>query len=84
MKKNVACTELIKAIKKQYADKIVTCRYFCPECNYSWDDEWDCYVDGQCPKCGITYTSFYTEKERKQTIRENQPNSIKFIKENKS
>lgn len=26
--------------------------YTCPECDYEWQDEWDCGVDDDCPACG--------------------------------
>lgn len=26
--------------------------YECPRCNYTWEDEWDCQVDDDCPNCG--------------------------------
>lgn len=26
--------------------------YTCPECNYEWEDEWDCGCDDDCPACG--------------------------------
>lgn len=26
--------------------------YTCPSCGTSWDDEWDCEVEDDCPECG--------------------------------
>ena len=27
-------------------------RYHCPECNNSWQDEWDCLCNDECDLCG--------------------------------
>lgn len=26
--------------------------YHCDECDVSWDDEWSCCCDDECPECG--------------------------------
>lgn len=31
--------------------------YTCPQCGYYWEDEWDCEVDDDCPKCGTRHIS---------------------------
>lgn len=31
--------------------------YTCPRCGYYWEDEWDCEVDDDCPKCGNRHIS---------------------------
>ena len=33
--------------------------YECPECNDTWQDEWDCQVDNDCPSCGCRHISPY-------------------------
>mgnify|MGYP003642342440 FL=1 len=33
--------------------------YECPECNDTWQDEWDCQVDDDCPSCGCRHISPY-------------------------
>ena len=33
---------------------MMTNRYTCPECGASWEDEWTCACDDDCPNCGTT------------------------------
>lgn len=30
-------------------------RYHCPECDTSWQDEWDCLCNDKCYGCGREY-----------------------------
>lgn len=30
--------------------------YECPTCAISWDDEWSCQCDDECPECGVSYS----------------------------
>lgn len=30
--------------------------YRCEECDVSWDDEWSCQCDDECPECGRDFT----------------------------
>lgn len=30
--------------------------YECAECNTSWDSEWSCACDDDCPECGTVMT----------------------------
>lgn len=30
--------------------------YHCPDCNTSWQDEWSCCCDDECPSCRKDYT----------------------------
>lgn len=32
--------------------------YECEECHVSWDDEWSCMCDDDCPECGHSYTPY--------------------------
>jgi hypothetical protein len=36
--------------------------YECPECNYEWQDEWDCACDDDCPNCGLTCSPCDTDE----------------------
>lgn len=38
--------------------------YQCYECGAKWQDEWDCQVDDDCPKCGARHCSpIFSEEE---------------------
>lgn len=30
--------------------------YHCEDCDESWEDEWACQCDDECPTCGIDYS----------------------------
>lgn len=30
--------------------------YHCYGCNITWEDEWSCACDDECPKCGVPHT----------------------------
>lgn len=46
--------------------------YHCPDCDVSWDDEWDCTCNDRCPKCNAEIEpdssddATYTGPARKQ------------------
>lgn len=27
--------------------------YVCPECEWTWQEEWSCACDSECPHCGL-------------------------------
>lgn len=31
--------------------------YICPECEATWEDEWSCQCDDDCPECGLRHIS---------------------------
>ena len=31
-------------------------RYYCRECDQSWEDHWSCGCDDECPECGRDFT----------------------------
>lgn len=31
--------------------------YTCPECDCEWEDEYECWVDDDCPECGMRHIS---------------------------
>lgn len=31
--------------------------YECPRCATTWEDEWDCQCDDDCPACGMRHIS---------------------------
>jgi|TARA_A100001015_G_C14791292_1_gene633178 rubrerythrin len=33
--------------------------YECPLCNYSWEDEYECAVNDDCPNCGNRHIEPY-------------------------
>ena len=35
--------------------------YRCDECDVSWDDEWDCCCDDECPNCGRDFSPYESE-----------------------
>lgn len=37
--------------------------YECPECNDTWEDEWDYQADDDCPSCGCRHISPYESQE---------------------
>jgi predicted nucleic acid-binding Zn-ribbon protein len=37
--------------------------YQCPRCGTTWEDEWDCQCDDECPQCGNRSISPYHSEE---------------------
>lgn len=45
--------------------------YKCEDCGISWEDEWSCCCDDECPNCGVDYSPYdsddlsaYVEKSK--------------------
>lgn len=36
--------------------------YYCPTCDVSWEDDWSCACDDDCPECGISYSPEKSEE----------------------
>ena len=44
--------------------------YECPECECTWEDEWDCQVDDDCPQCGKRHISPYHSEDLRDEDRQ--------------
>jgi hypothetical protein len=47
--------DLVEAhgLKLEVGDNRFALLYSCPECGESWEDEWSCACNGECPECGV-------------------------------
>jgi len=56
--------------------------YYCPDCDFAWDDRWCSYVDSDCEGCGDTYTPFDSLEKREEAIENNiMQRAVKALKE---
>lgn len=42
----------------------LTVYYTCPKCDHSWEEEWDCACDSECPECGTENISPFEYETR--------------------
>ena len=46
-------------------DMLFKNHYKCPKCNCRWEDEYECMVDDDCPKCGLRHISPWDSEQLK-------------------
>ncbi|HEY1933046.1 MAG TPA: hypothetical protein VGG99_13615 [Acetobacteraceae bacterium] len=45
-------------------------QYECDDCGHTWEDEWSCMCDDDCPKCGARHMSPHGSIDRTEYIDE--------------
>ena len=67
---------------RRKTNQVFDLHYYCPDCDFAWDDRWGSYVDDDCEGCGDTYTPFDSLEKREEAIENNiMQRAVKALKE---
>ena len=50
--RTAAIEAAVQAFNFPEQELVYSNHYHCDDCDVSWDDEWSCAVDDECPQCG--------------------------------
>lgn len=53
---------VVPAIADDEEEKTFLNKYRCDDCGVSWEDEWSCGCDDECPECGKYFTPYESEE----------------------